>query len=99
MTNVNEVFEMVENEVDHPDSILKDRVPLNVTGLTTWLEQFRQTHYRNRSITKQFWDVCFFSIMKNIDVRSILGEEILSELKTVNPKFFDSYLSRKIHVY
>ena len=95
-TNLIEYGKMMENQVeievelDDTNSLLKDSPKVDSEGLT----EFKQTHYKGRLITRHFWSICILGLGMGIDVRSILGENILSDLRKVQPKPFEMYLSK-----
>jgi hypothetical protein len=73
------------NVVSEKKGILNDYVPMNETRLKTWLEEFKKTHYKNRPISNEFWKVVQKSQNLGINVESILGEEIWTYVKKINP--------------
>lgn len=97
-TNLIEYGKMMENQVeievelDDTNSLLKDSPKVDSEGLTKWLTEFKQTHYKNRFISRHFWSLCILGLGMGVDVRSILGESILSDLRKVQPKPFEMYL-------
>lgn len=94
MTNVNEVSEMVEMVESVENSLVKDSPKMDVEGLTKWLKEFRQTHYKTRPITRHFWSICILGLEMGIDVREVLGEKILTDLKRVEPYPFEMFLTK-----
>jgi hypothetical protein len=86
----------MENEMmlDETNTLLKDSPKVDKEGLTKWLYEFRQTHYKNRFLTDHFWSVCYLSKKLDIDVRSVLGDEIWGYMRLVKPNPFEFYLSK-----
>lgn len=85
MENTENTLEIVET------GILKNVTKINVENVTRWLNDYRDTNYKNRFLTEHFWSMCLFGIELKIDIKSILGEEIWYHMKKVEPKPFWMY--------
>jgi hypothetical protein len=86
---IDHVIEMLEIETtEDTNTILRDKTPVSVEGLTKWLSEFKQTHYPNRPLTDQFWLVLKESVLVGVNVVELLGKEVSDSVRDYNPKRF-----------
>jgi len=72
------------------NSMLKDRINFNRDSITNWLFDFVNTNYKNRPLTDHFWTIVYVGIRYfDVDVRSILGEEIWNHMVELRPTSFE----------
>jgi hypothetical protein len=62
---------------------------ITVSTVQNWLVNFKETNYNNRPLTDQFWSIGQIGINLGIDVKSILGSDIMSYLKKTKPNPFE----------
>lgn len=80
---------MEETVVKNDKSLLKSSSKVDFETIKTFLEDFRQTNYKNRPLTDHFWTVCVLGVEVGVNVRSVLGEEIWGYMKKVKPSPFE----------
>jgi hypothetical protein len=76
-------------------SLLKDNIKMKKDQLTKWLVDYRETNYKNRPLTDNFWTIVYLGVQNGVDVKSTLGNDIWSYMVKSRPNPFEIYPSKR----